>query len=143
MPRMAYLRANQKDRQVVHLALKVLVFLLFCIATYTALVFFFKDWLLGFFSREYDSLGWLVLIWAVCITCEAVRFMPSQLLQVYRQFRTITVQNALTAVLVFVLSAMAAIYNGIGGVIVIMALGELLLAVLLWRGFQRVRNEVS
>ena len=140
MPRMAYFRANQKDDRVIDLAMKVLFFLLLCIAAYMTLVFLYKDWLISFFFSEYDSVGWLLFVWAVCITCGAVRFVPGQLLQVYRQFRAITVLNAFTAVLVIALSAMAAAYNGISGVILSLALGELLLAVLLWREFQRVRS---
>ncbi|HFC53576.1 MAG TPA: hypothetical protein ENJ43_03995 [Gammaproteobacteria bacterium] len=141
MPRMAYLRANGKEKQTIGMAFRVLALLLSCIAVYSLLLYLGSDRIMDFFSREYESLGWLLLVWSVCVACEAIRSMPAQLLQVYRKFRIITTRNAVTAVLVVAASAIAARYGNVRGVILSMALGELLLAVLLWRGFQHAQIE--
>ncbi len=143
MPRMAHLRSQGQDRQVMDLALKILVLVLICVVAYVALVSVSIDWILSFFSEAYKSLAWLVFLWAIAIACEALRFMPTQLLQVYRQFRMITTRNTITAIITLSLIAVAATYGSISGVIVALAAGELILALLLWRGFQRVRDNID
>lgn len=141
MPRMAILRAEGHVGKAVKLSVVILCILLACILIYTGALLSSIDWILSVFATpEYQSIGILVALWALFIIGNSLRNVPTQLLQISHKFRMITLSSTVTAVLVLLLSILSIRLYGICGLIIVMALGELVLAVILMRYFNRVRQ---
>jgi len=141
MPKIAELYNEGSRNKAVTLSKKVLIFLLSIVIVYTSLLVLMLDWLVKFFmTAEYQSLELLVILWAGYYLSQAIRSTPSQLLQVFRKFKIITKVNSFTAILWFSVSIWVVKYYSIYGVIVSMAVAEIILAMILWRKINNVRK---
>lgn len=140
IPRVAILRCAAGRGCAERLARKVLISALVVIALYTAVVAQFGvDFGGAIFTDAYRNVGAFVLLWGAIFLLQAVRSNSAMLLQVLKQFRLITLANALTAAMVVVASVVLIdVYGGLGS-LVAMAGGELILAGLLWRALRDVR----
>jgi len=142
MPRMVHLKADDKPEEAVRLGRRALGLLIIATIIYAGCVFFARDWLIHtVLTKEYSNVGPYIFAWTVVILFQAMRANSSALLQVFREFRAITVANALSALIVILSTGILITLFGVIGSIAALALGELILAVLLWRAFARVRSK--
>jgi O-antigen/teichoic acid export membrane protein len=141
IPKMALLKAAGDINQAVKIAIKVMLALIVMLIFYLGIVMFAWDWLSGYMEdKSYENLGLLVAMWGVYFVGSVMVNTPSELLQVFREFRMLTLTGMVASGLVLLGSIPAIIYFGVIGAILILILGEMGMAVLLWSLFQRVRN---
>jgi O-antigen/teichoic acid export membrane protein len=144
MPRMARLKANNDMTGAVRMGRKILALLLLATLAYAGCVLLAQRWLISWvLTGQYGSVGPYILAWAVVIVFQAARANSSALLQIFREFRAITLANACSASLVVIMTGALIHYYGALGSIAALAFGELMMALLLWRAFARVRERVA
>jgi len=141
IPRLAMLRNDGKHDAVIAMTQKILLLIGALICLIVLIVYLLKDYIIGnFFPKDYAGIETLVFLWALVYLAQAVRSNATLLLQVYKKFRIITVCNFFTAVLTFLMGYILIPIHGIAGSIQSLALGELLLALFLWRAFNAYKN---
>ena len=103
-------------------------------------IYMSKDFIIAnFYPKEYGEIGSLVFLWAFYYLALAVRGNATILLQIYKKFKIITLFNLLTAIFTIILGYIFIVVNGVLGSIQSLVLGELVLALLLWRAFNSSR----
>ncbi len=141
IPRLAILRNDGKHVEIIRLTQKILLMIITVIFLLVLVIFFIKDYVLSkFFPKDYANIGPLILLWALVFVAQTVCSNASILLQIYKKFRAITVCNFFTALATVGMTWFLIKLNGIEGSIQAMALGQLFLALLLWRAFYAYRN---
>ena len=141
MPESVKRKARGDGPGAERVARRMLAVLLLLTGLYTVAVAGGQRALVGWvLPEDYAGVGPYVLTWAAVVLLQAVRANSSMLLQVFRQFRAITVANAWTALLVVVLTPGLIHFYGVGGGISALGVGELALGLLLWRAFSHVRR---
>lgn len=141
MPRMVRLKTAGNLTAAVQLGRKALLFLVLVTACYAAIILLCSDWLISsVFTTQYVNINVYIVAWVVVILLQAVRANSSSLLQIVREFKLIMIANAVSALVVIASTAyLIGAYGAVGG-ITALALGEAVLAVLLWGIFHRVRT---
>ncbi len=140
IPKMALLKSEGKIDRAVGLAFKVWLVLVVMLVVYLGFVALGWGWINDFMAQKgYHNLWLLVGLWGVYFAANASVNTPAELLQIFRQFRLLTLTGIISSVLVFLGSIPAIALYGIIGAIGVLILGELGLATLLWTRFQRVR----
>ena len=143
IPKMALLKSAGKMNSAVSLALKVMVMLIVFLCFYLVFIALSWDWLAEFMSdKGYENLWILVILWGVYFLSNSVVNAPSELLQITRKFRFLTLAGMVTAAIVLAGSIPAIIYFGAVGAVIMLILGELGLAVILWSRFETVRKDI-
>ena len=141
IPRMALLKSDGKLDQAVKLAFKVLMVLGGMLVVYMVVVALGWSWIAQFMANKgYQNLWMLVMLWGVYFAANAMVNTPSELLQIFRQFRLLTLTGIGTSILVVLGSIPAITAYGIIGAIVVLIIGELGLATVLWNRFNFVRK---
>jgi O-antigen/teichoic acid export membrane protein len=144
LPRMTKWKHEGDTRLMLSFAKKVLGLLILSICIYAGIILILFDKLSGLIvSNEYTKVKELLVLCILYLIANYFRTMSTNLLQIYKRFKQITLTNSITSVLVFVCS-LAVVYSyQAEGLIIIMAGGELLLGILLYLGFQKARLETS
>ncbi len=141
MPRLAILRSEEKHDAVKQLAKKILILILAAVASVSIIVILFQDIIIKYvFTKEYTNIGIFIAAWAIVYFFQAFRSNTSILLQVYKQFKIITLANTVTSISVIIISIFLIKFFGIIGSISGLAIGELLLFLLLWRVFRSIEH---
>ena len=141
MPKLAFLRSQGKRSEIVVQARKILGVVLFSIVLLAVGILAIEDVVLEYvYSGKYDGIAPFILAWIVVFSIQAFRGNNSMLLQVYRNFSSITKYNTLTAVVSLVLCILMVQAWEVIGSIYSIAIGELLLAYFLWRKFSAVKS---
>jgi O-antigen/teichoic acid export membrane protein len=141
IPRLAILRNAGEHDAITRLTQRILLLIMAVICLVVLITFLIKDYILGrFFPKEYANIGPLVLLWALVFVAQAICSNASILLQIYKKFKAITVCNFYTAIATALMTWFLIKLNGIDGSIQAMALGQLLLALLLWRAFHAYKK---
>ncbi|CAD6872630.1 lipopolysaccharide biosynthesis protein [Methylomonas fluvii] len=136
MPRLAILRKEGESLALIHMAQKMLMFIIGVIFIVSMLTFIVKDYVISFaFPKEYHNVGELVILWAIVFFAQAVRNNAAILLQIYKKFKVVTIYNFLTAIFTIFMTVIFVKIRGVEGSILAIALGELVLAFFLWRAF--------
>jgi O-antigen/teichoic acid export membrane protein len=142
IPKMAMLKAEGNINQAVKLAIKVMLLLIVALLFYLGFIVFSWDWLAGYMEgKGYEYLGVLVAMWGVYFVGSVMANTPSELLQIFREFRLLTLSGMVMSAFVLVGSIPAIIYLGVFGAIFTLIIGEIGMAALLWQQFQKVRNK--
>jgi O-antigen/teichoic acid export membrane protein len=140
MPKLAFLRTEGKRDDILVQARKILGVVLFSIVLLAVGILAIKDVVLEFvYSGKYDGIAPYIFAWIVVFSIQAFRSNNSMLLQVYRNFDSITKYNTLTAVVSLSLCVLMIQAWGVIGSIYSIAIGECLLAYFLWRKFSAVK----
>lgn len=141
MPHMVRLKTAGRLSEAVKLGRKVLVLLLMVTACYAGAVLLCSDWLIGsVFTKQYVDIKIYIVAWVMVILLQSVRANSSALLQIVREFKSIMMANAVSALVVILSTAYLINTYGAVGSIAALAVGEAILAVLLWRIFHRVQK---
>jgi O-antigen/teichoic acid export membrane protein len=141
MPRMVRLKTAGNLSAAVKLGRKALLFLLAVTAFYAGAVLICSDWLITtVFTKQYSTINVYIVTWMIVILLQAVRANSSALLQIVREFKAIMLANAASALVVIATTSYLINTYGAVGSIAALAIGEAVLAALLWRIFHRVRT---
>lgn len=139
MPRLALLRSKSEHQGVILLARKILILTLAVLTIYSIFVFASRRFLLEYVvTREYAHIGGLIIAWSAVYFWQAFRSNLSLLLQVYKEFRSITLSNLMTAIIVITLGIILIELLGPVGSVSSLAIGELCLFLLLWKVFSSI-----
>jgi O-antigen/teichoic acid export membrane protein len=141
MPKLIHLKNQQNHVAVRNMARKILAVVIASIGIVVLGVIIMEDYIIKFaFTDDYSDIGIFVIAWAVVVLFVAIRSNTSILLQVYNKFKDITLCNTLTTLITLFLGATLIHYYGVLGSIAALAVGEFLLALLLWRRFLLVKK---
>ena len=142
IPRMALLKADGHINRAVALAMKIMFMLMVLLLLYLGLIAvgwgWFSDYLSG---KGYENLWMLVVLWGCYFLSNVIVTTPSELLQVFREFRLLTLTGMVVALMVLSASLPAIIYFGTVGAMLVLIAGEIGLAILLWARFRRVKSQ--
>jgi O-antigen/teichoic acid export membrane protein len=141
MPKLIHLKNQQNHAAVRKMARKILAVVIASIGIVVLGVIIMEDYIIKFaFTDDYSNIGIFVIAWAVVVLFVAIRSNTSILLQVYNKFKDITLCNAITTLITLLLGTTLIHYYGVLGSIIALAVGEFLLALLLWRRFSLVKK---
>jgi len=141
LPRLVLLRSEERYIEAEQLAHRLMWMIAGIFVLYTALVVLADGRLTSLVLGDtYTGLESFIVAWAAVNLLTALRGNTSILLQVFKAFRTITLANIGSAVVVLILTWPLMYYYGVLGSIAAVALGEIILVVLLRSGFARVRR---
>ncbi len=142
MPRLVNLKNNKNIDQAVLVVRQVMVAMLILIVMYTSMLSIYADWIVNnFMSDKYQMLNLLIYLWAFYFICQAFRNTNSTLLQVIRLFKKITLSNLFTSVFVLAISLLVVMRYEVQGVIIVMSLGEMMLAIIFWNILRNERHK--
>ena len=142
LPRMTKWKHENDTDRMLSFAIKLLVLLILSIGIYAGTILFFFDWLSGFvISEEYTKIKQLLALSVLYYISNYFRTMSTNLLQIYKRFKKITLTSTLTSLLVFASSLAVVQQYQAEGLIIVMTCGEFLLGLLLYYGFQKARAE--
>jgi len=137
LPKMALLKANGKENEAIRLALKVLFLTIGIIAIYMLAISIGWRWIDELVSSKgYQNLWIPVSLWGIVYLFHSISIAPTELLHIHREFRVITLAGATISIIVFLGSIPSIIFFGISGALITLAIGELVLAAVLWMSFK-------
>ncbi|RUM94935.1 MAG: hypothetical protein DSZ28_00630 [Thiothrix sp.] len=143
IPKMALLKSKGNIAHAIRLAIKVMIMLIAMLFLYLGVIMFAWEWLSIYMEgKGYENMGRLVAMWGLFFVGSVMGNAPSELLQVFRQFRLLTLAGMITSVLVLLASIPAIVYLDTIGAVLILIIGEIGLAVLLWVHFRRMRKNM-
>lgn len=141
MPTLVQLKNQQNHTAVRSMARKILAVVIASIGIIVLGVLFMEDFIIKFaFTEDYRNIGVFIVAWAVVVLFVAISTNASILLQVYKKFKDITLCNSKTSVLTLLLGVALIQAFGVLGSITALAVGEILLAFLLWRMFRAIEK---
>ena len=141
IPKMALLKASGNVDRAVKVALVVMAVLILFLLLYLGVLALGWDWFQALMEeRGYEDLWVLVALWGVYFLSNILATAPIDLLQIFREFRLLTLMGMLTSVLVLSASIPAIWYHGAVGALLALIVGEIGLSVLLWTRFQAIRK---
>lgn len=141
LPRLVLLRSEERYTEAEQLARRLMWVIAGIFVLYTALIVSAEERLTRLVLGDaYTGLESFIVAWAVVNLLTALRGNTSILLQVFKAFRTITLANISSAIVVVVLTWPLMYYFGVLGSIAAVALGEIILVVLLRSGFAHIRR---
>lgn len=141
MPRLVHLKNQQNHAAVRNMARKILAVVIATIGIVVLGVILMEDFIIRFaFTDDYNDIGIFVIAWAVVVLFFAISSNASILLQVYSKFKDITLCNTVTTVITLLLGIALIQSFGVLGSISALAIGEMLLAFILWIRFQSIKK---
>ncbi len=142
MPRLVNLKNNHNIDYAVSIVRRIMFVMLILIVMYTSILGIYADWIVyKFMGNKYQMVNMLIYLWAFYFICQAFRNTNSILLQVIRLFKRITLSNLFTSVFVLVTSLLTVTRYEVQGVIMVMSLGELMLAIIFWKILRNERHK--
>ena len=142
MPRLVNLKNNHNIDYAVSIVRRIMFAMLILIVMYTSILGIYADWIVyKFMGNKYQMVNMLIYLWAFYFICQAFRNTNSILLQVIRLFKRITLSNLFTSVFVLVTSLLTVTRYEVQGVIIVMSLGELMLAIIFWKILRNERHK--
>jgi O-antigen/teichoic acid export membrane protein len=141
MPKLIHLKNQQNHAAVRKMARKILAVVIVTIGIVVLGVIIMEDYIIKFaFTDDYSDIGIFVIAWAVVVLFVAIRSNTSVLLQVYSRFKDITLCNTVTAVITLLLGLVLIQGFGVLGSIASLAIGEIILAFMLWIRFKTIKT---
>jgi O-antigen/teichoic acid export membrane protein len=141
MPKLIHLKNQQNHAAVRNMARKILAVIITTIGIVVLGVILMEDTIIKFaFTEDYSNIGAFVVAWAVVVVFVAIRTNTSILLQVYRKFKDITLCNSVTTVITLALGIALIQAFDVLGSIISLAVGEMLLAFMLWIRFRSLKK---
>ncbi len=138
MPRWATMRHAGNTDQIRQMLNKSSLILTAIIVVYLLVVYLAREPLQQkMLTAEYKGAASLLLLWGMLLILQAVRANYSWALQVFSQFRQITLANGVSAAVVVVSGLLLITKYGAAGSIVAMIIGEALFVTLLWKAYAR------
>jgi O-antigen/teichoic acid export membrane protein len=138
LPRLASRRVSD-PASVPALGRRYAAFLLGAAVLFTILLYFFFDFLWGLIGREqYSEAASLVAFWCAVLLLATYRSVAVTVLQSLKQFRGITLDNSISAILVIIMAVFLTGRFETSGAVVSLAIGEGILALMLWRRISRI-----
>jgi len=114
-------------------ASRVLAALVSIIALYSVGLYIFSDSIIAtVFKEKYQNISSYIFLWAILFIFQAARSNASLILQVFQNFKGITVINAVTAPVTVILGIVLIKTIGAQGSVMAMAAGEALLGLMLY-----------
>ncbi len=142
IPKMAILKSEGNLNKAVSLAIKIMFFMMFILIIYMGILFVGWDRLEIYMnSKNYEYLGILIILWCLYFIANLTAMLPSELLQIFREFRILTISSTVTSVGVLAISVPAIFLMGISGAVVAIIIGEVSLALFLWSIFKNRKEE--
>ncbi len=142
LPRLAIMKSNQDYNSMNAVAGYLLLLLVSAVVVYSLAIFCLKDWIIAVFLRkEYANIGFFIFLWAIVYLFQMVRANVSILLQVFLAFRSLTIANIPSALIVVVSSFFLIRSFGVTGGLLSLAAGELAFAILLHGYYHFVKRE--
>lgn len=144
LPQLARMRSDNHYAATEKLAHQFMWGLTGIFLIYTILVLLVEEKLIRVVLGEsYQGIEPLIVAWAVVNLLTALRSTSSILLQAFKEFRVITLANTGSALVVVGITWPLIYYYGTLGSIAALGVGEVILALLLRRGFARVRQQYA
>lgn len=141
LPRMADAFARNSGIEIKILARNLLIVQSCIVVVYASMVLAAKKFIFStVLSSEYQQIDNLLLLWLLIIFFQIVRNSYSITLQVYREFRLITMLNLVSAMVVILLSIFLSSMFGAEGALLSIVAGEIVFSVLLWWGYMNVKR---
>lgn len=133
MPRLAELRL-QNGRQMIKAGFFITSGLLVAAAVYAAIVILAADHLIPLIlGNKFENLRPLIIAWSIVLLLQLLRDGAGTILQVMKHFRVLMLTNTLSAVATVAFAVTLIKLYGVPGAIFGTGMGELLLALMLWR----------
>lgn len=132
LPRLASMRATGVAG-ISHLARRYLIAMTALVGVYLTILAIAYRFLVSALGPQYASLGALVGLWGFVLIAQVLRDSASTTMQALRMFREIMTRNIWSALVVVVSALLLSTQFGAAGSILSVALGEAVLAILLWR----------
>lgn len=140
-PKLVFLRSEKRFKETEQVARRLVWILSGLFLVYTSVVGFAGNKLTGLILGDrYTGIEIFIIAWAAVNLLTALRANTSVLLQVFKEFKTITLANVVSVVIVLVVTWPLMNMYGVIGSIGALAIGEIVLAILLWRAFRHVRE---
>lgn len=137
MPRMASLRLQGVAR-VTSIGRKVSTLVVLCGLAYVGLLaLYYRPAADLILQGRYQGIGAVVMAWCLVLVMQLARDGASTILQALRKFRRLTVSSAAVAALSLPVVAVLAGTFGVAGAVAATALGECVLAIVLWSWIRR------
>lgn len=144
LPELVRMRSENRYADTEELAHRFMWGLTGIFLVYTVLVLLVEEKLIRVVLGEtYKGIEPLIVVWAVVNLLTALRGTSSILLQAFKEFRAITLANTGSALVVVGITWPLIYYYGTLGSIAALGVGEVILALLLRRGFARVRQRYA
>lgn len=139
MPRWGGWRAEGRYEHIISSARKALMLIVASILVYLFVLLWVKDLAIEvLLTKAYAGIGVYIMLWGVYFVLVAIRTNQSILLQVYEDFRAITLASIWSMMLVLSSSLVLIQYYGVPGSILAMICGEIILTTLLTRRVNHV-----
>jgi O-antigen/teichoic acid export membrane protein len=144
LPQLVLLRSKEGLTATVNLARQLMLGLMGFFLVYTVLVLLAQEMLIALILGEsYTGIEPFIFAWAAVNVLTVLRSNSSLLLQVFKEFRAITLANIGSALVVVGITWPFIHYYGVLGSIAALAVGELILALLLWGVVAHVRQRYA
>lgn len=144
VPRWVHLRRDGDIVGIKRTAFKAKSVLIITIIAYVLTVLWVKDYVIRvFLTKEYMNIGLLIILWGLLFMIQSIRSNYASLLQVFHEFRNITLANLKSAITVIVLSIFMIAQYGPSGSIAAQLVGELILTMLMVKIFRKVAGNVD
>lgn len=144
LPQLVRMRSENRYAETETLAHRFMWVLAGTFMAYTVLVLLAQEslirWVLG---ETYSGIQPLIVAWAMVNLLTALRSNSSIWLQAFKEFRAITLANTGSALVVVSITWPLIYHYGTLGSIAALGVGEVILALLLRRGFARVRQQYA
>jgi len=133
MPRLAELRTHNRSGML-QVGGVLMIGLLAMAISYSAVLLSLVDYIARIvLGSQYEQMFPLAAAWCLVLSLELIRSSAGVLLQVLKRFRTLTLMNAASGCVAIASSVALMLIMGVSGAILGTAVGELILAVLLWK----------
>lgn len=145
MPKLSLMRGKGEFATIADLSKKTVALIVVAVVCYSVLVFSFKNPVLdNFFPSKYRHITPFIGAWMLYFLFQAVRTNSSVILQVLKKFKIITISSVFISLGVIAACVVLIHFFGVLGNILGMAAGEMVLAIVLWRAFDRfIRSNKS
>jgi len=134
MPRMALMKQDIGVTGILKYTNNITFFLSLMIIVYGCCMYFVSPYIIDkLMGDEYGDLSFYVLIWVGVFFVQAFRVNYSIVLQVIKEFRLITINIFISAIVVLFVSVLMISIYGVSGSIFSLLIGEALLVILFYR----------
>ena len=144
LPQLARMRSENRLADTENLTHRFMWGLTGIFLVYTVLVLLVEEKLIGVVLGDtYKGIEPLIVAWAVVNLLTVLRGTSSILMQAFKEFQAITLANTASTLVVVGITWPLIYYYGTLGSIAALGVGEVILALLLRRGFARVRQQYA
>ena len=142
MPRLAELRA-QDGEKMVKMGFFITSGLLALATIYSLIIIFAADHIVRFLlGNRFSNLRPLIIAWAICLMFQLLRSNAGTILQVMKHFRILMLTNVISAVATIVCTVLLIKKFGVPGAIIGTGMGDVFLALMLWRIVWNERHNI-